>query len=190
MRCVFSSKSIDLTQTGTSNVSEILKNDMVMNVVDEADQVGSYRHAIVDLSTMSTQPVPYAYINAETRGDLSSLKFIEAPLTPSTGATNVRLYEVHYAPLNFRDIMLATGKLPPEALPGKLATQECILGLEFVGTNIEGERVMGMVEAKGLATHVLTDTHFIWKIPKPWSMEDAATVPVAYSTVISEVHDY
>lgn len=33
------------------------------------------------------------------------------------------LCTVYYAPLNFRDIMLATGKLPPDALPGDMANQ-------------------------------------------------------------------
>ncbi len=36
---------------------------------------------------------------------------------------NAELCSVYYAPLNFRDIMLATGKLPPDALPGDLAGQ-------------------------------------------------------------------
>lgn len=35
----------------------------------------------------------------------------------------MELCQVYYAPLNFRDIMLATGKLPPDALPGGLAGQ-------------------------------------------------------------------
>lgn len=36
---------------------------------------------------------------------------------------DTELCTVYYAPLNFRDIMLATGKLPPDALPGDLAGQ-------------------------------------------------------------------
>lgn len=36
---------------------------------------------------------------------------------------NAEMCTVYYAPLNFRDIMLATGKLPPDALPGDLAGQ-------------------------------------------------------------------
>ena len=33
------------------------------------------------------------------------------------------LCDVYYAPLNFRDIMLATGKLSVDALPGDLASK-------------------------------------------------------------------
>lgn len=93
------------------------------------------------------------------------------------------LCSVYYAPLNFRDIMLATGKLPPDALPGDLAGQDCILGLEFSGRDSNGRRVMGMVEARSLATTVLADPGFLWEVPEKWSLEEAATIPVVYGTV-------
>lgn len=79
--------------------------------------------------------------------------------------------------------MLATGKLPPDALPGDLAGQDCILGLEFAGRNNEGQRVMGMVAARGLATTLLADKGFMWNVPDKWSLEQASTIPVVYSTV-------
>ena len=97
--------------------------------------------------------------------------------------TNSKLCSVYYAPLNFRDIMLATGKLPPDALPGDLAGQDCILGLEFSGRSSDGKRVMGMVAARSLATTVLADPSFLWDVPDKWSLEEAATVPVVYGTV-------
>ena len=61
-----------------------------------------------------------AYVNVLTRGDLSSLAWIESPLkyfSPADHPTK-QLCSVYYAALNFRDIMLATGKLPPDAIPG------------------------------------------------------------------------
>jgi fatty acid synthase len=79
--------------------------------------------------------------------------------------------------------MLATGKLPPDALPGDMALQDCILGLEFAGRDHNGKRVMGMVPAKGLATTVVVDDpEFLWPIPDKWTMEEASTVPVVYGT--------
>ena len=61
-----------------------------------------------------------AYVNVLTRGDLSSLHWIESPLKYFDPAEHPdqQLCRVHYAALNFRDIMLATGKLPPDAIPG------------------------------------------------------------------------
>ena len=78
--------------------------------------------------------------------------------------------------------MLATGKLPPDALPGDLASQDCILGLEFAGRDSAGRRVMGMVAARGLATTVLADPGFMWEVPDKWTLEEAATIPVVYAT--------
>jgi len=61
-----------------------------------------------------------AFINVLTPGDLSSLQWIESPLKYFTSADQPdhQLCRVHYAALNFRDVMLATGKLPPDAIPG------------------------------------------------------------------------
>lgn len=62
--------------------------------------------------------------------------------------------------------------------------QDCVLGLEFSGRmNNTGKRVMGMVIARGLATSVLVDSEFVWEVPSNWTLEEAATVPVVYSTV-------
>jgi len=61
-----------------------------------------------------------AFVNVLTIGDLSSLHWIESPLKYFTSADHPdqQLCRVHYAALNFRDVMLATGKLPPDAIPG------------------------------------------------------------------------
>ncbi|KAJ0178567.1 hypothetical protein K1T71_006390 [Dendrolimus kikuchii] len=158
--------------------------DLVANAL-RAGVWGSYRHLLLADSAEAQLQVEHAYVNTLMRGDLSSLRWIESPLRfaeeapPTPGTVLCRVY---CAPLNFRDIMLATGKLPPDALPGKLAGQECILGLEFSGRSAGGERVMGMVAARGLATTVLADEGFLWEVPAAWSLEEAATVPVAYAT--------
>ncbi|PSN28987.1 Fatty acid synthase [Blattella germanica] len=161
-----------------------LKKDLVMNVY-RGGAWGSFRHLKLDShSDSASLQVEHAYINALTRGDLASLRWIEGPLTyyRPEKSPNTELCHVYYAPLNFRDIMLATGKLPPDALPGDLAGQDCILGLEFSGRNSEGKRVMGMVAARGLATTVLADPGFMWEVPDEWTLEEAATVPVVYGT--------
>nr|XP_027196308.1 fatty acid synthase-like [Dermatophagoides pteronyssinus] len=167
--------------------SKILKKDLVMNVYRQK-QFGSFRHyELDDVTTKMT--TEHAYLNVAVRGDLSSLNWYESQhkfwrqLPETLQKSKGDLYTVYYAPLNFRDVMLATGKLPPDALPGDLALQDCILGLEFAGRDQQGKRVMGMVPAKGLATSVLIqDQDFVWPIPDNWTMEQASTVPVVYST--------
>nr|ARI45075.1 fatty acid synthase [Leptinotarsa decemlineata] len=160
-----------------------LRKDLVHNVLKNKVW-GCYRHITLEhYDDSSKLQVEHAYINTLTRGDLASLRWIEGPLGYyKDDDSNTELCHVYYAPLNFRDIMLATGKLPPDALPGDLAGQDCILGLEFAGRDSSGKRVMGMVAAKSLATTVLADPGFLWEIPEKWSMEEAATIPVVYGT--------
>ncbi|KAL3200533.1 hypothetical protein MRX96_013180 [Rhipicephalus microplus] len=145
------------------STKEILEKNLVMNVYRDG-QWGSYRHIVTQSHGPPKVTTPYAFLNVQTRGDLSSLQC------------------VYYAPLNFRDIMLATGKLPPDALPGNLATSDCVLGLEFSGRDSHGRRVMGSVASQGMATAVNADPGFLWEVPESWSLEEASTVPVAYST--------
>ncbi|CAG7829658.1 unnamed protein product, partial [Allacma fusca] len=98
--------------------------------------------------------VAESFVNALHPGDLSTVQWIESPLVIEHDEKN--LCNVHYSSLNFRDVMLATGKLSRDALPGDLAFQECVLGIEFAG--------------------------FLWEVPEKWSLAEAATVPVAYGT--------
>lgn len=101
-----------------------VRRDLAVNVL-RAGVWGCYRHLPLGDAEAQLQ-VEHAYVNTLTRGDLSSLRWIESPLryardVPQPARTD--LCRVYCAPLNFRDIMLATGKLPPDALPGNLAGQ-------------------------------------------------------------------
>lgn len=82
----------------------------------------------------------HCYANVLQRGDLSSLTWIQG----SIDVTKIKnLVKIQYASLNFRDIMLATGRLTVDVLGNSRLEQECVLGLEFSGVNESGERVMG-----------------------------------------------
>jgi fatty acid synthase len=65
---------------------------------------------------------------------------------------------------------------------GDLASQDCLLGMEFSGHDQSGRRVMGLLPAKGLATVVDAYKNYLWQVPENWTLEQAATVPVAYAT--------
>ncbi|KAH7986441.1 hypothetical protein HPB51_026667 [Rhipicephalus microplus] len=188
VRCILNASvkvSNKVTDFRPSNpeYKEILEKNLVMNVYRDG-QWGSYRHIVTQSHGPPKVTTPYAFLNVQTRGDLSSLQWYESPLRYASPLTSVNsvLCSVYYAPLNFRDIMLATGKLPPDALPGNLATSDCVLGLEFSGRDPHGRRVMGSVASQGMATAVNADPGFLWEVPESWSLEEASTVPVAYST--------
>lgn len=78
--------------------------------------------------------------------------------------------------------MLATGRLPAEAIPGNFTESDTLLGMEFSGRSSDGKRLMGLRSAQALATTVVQDRRFCWPVPDAWSLEEASTVPVAYAT--------
>ena len=100
--------------------------------------------------SVATIPSEYASVNISTRGDLSSLKWYQSPLRDIKyiKSADKSLCDIHYASLNFRDIMLATGKLSQDAIPGGQQNQDCMLGMEFSGIDESGRRVMGILPAK------------------------------------------
>lgn len=74
---------------------------------------------VLSLSDLNEELTEHAYVNVLSRGDLSSLRWIASPLRHYVSSNpSVQLCHVYYSSLNFRDIMLATGKLPPDAIPG------------------------------------------------------------------------
>lgn len=115
--------------------AEQLSKDLVSNVYKNG-KWGTFRHLKLDnQANVPTLQVEHAYVNALTKGDLASLKWIEGPLSndrPDPRCHKVELCTVYYAPINFRDVMLSSGKLAADALPGDLAQQDCILGLEVI----------------------------------------------------------
>lgn len=54
--------------------------------------------------------------------------------------------------------------------------------MEFSGRLKDGTRVMGILPAQALATSVVCNREYTWKVPDSWSLADAATVPVVYAT--------
>ncbi|XP_049273356.1 LOW QUALITY PROTEIN: fatty acid synthase-like [Rhipicephalus sanguineus] len=188
IRCVF-----DADVEGGNNVADfspanpaykdIIENDLVMNVYRDR-QWGSFRHRNIDWCGEAKTATQCAYLHFKTRGDLSSLQWYESPLgyrspTDKTSSGEV-ICDVYYASVNFHDAMIATGKLP--ALFYSLATFCTFLGTEFSGRDQNGRRIMGVLGGKCIATMVTADPLAMWEIPDSWTMEEAATVPVAYST--------
>ncbi|KAM9817197.1 fatty acid synthase [Neosynchiropus ocellatus] len=186
IRCAFVSNLEETSaapslQVNDKSMQKVLEQDLVMNVFRDGHW-GAFRHQHINTG-LSEEQTEQAYVNVLTRGDLSSLRWIASPLRHFvSNSPNVQLCSVYYSSLNFRDIMLATGKLPPDAIPGDLALQQCLLGMEFSGRDHGGRRVMGLLPAKGLATCVDADQRFLWEVPSSWTLEQAASVPVVYAT--------
>ncbi|MCQ7632713.1 zinc-binding dehydrogenase, partial [Salmonella enterica] len=186
IRCVFLSSLSSASHSpqlgpGSAELQKVLEGDLVMNVYRDGVW-GAFRHFQLE-QDKPEELTAHAFINVLTRGDLASIRWVCSPLRhaqPTSPGT--QLCTIYYASLNFRDIMLATGKLSPDAIPGKWANRDCMLGMEFSGRDTRGRRVMGLVPAEGLATSVLLSSDFLWDVPSSWTLEEAASVPVVYTT--------
>lgn len=140
-----SASPVPQLELSSSELQRVLQGDLVMNVFRDGSW-GAFRHfplekgkhhravpgwgpsgqqgpqAMAHLphsSERPEQPTEHAFVNVLTRGDLSSVRWVCSPLhyTPAT-SPGTELCTIYYASLNFRDIMLATGKLSPDAIPG------------------------------------------------------------------------
>nr|XP_050028975.2 fatty acid synthase-like [Dermacentor andersoni] len=187
LRCLFNASLNDSEEIDFSprnpDYNDLLVKDLVMNIYRHG-QWGSFRQGSPLKSGASKVLTELACLDMEMRGDLSSLQWYVSPLryALSSTSTTKAICTVYYAPLNFRDVMLATGKLSADALPGDLATGDLLFGLEFSGLDHRGRRVMGLLAAQGLATAVAVDPSVLWQVPEAWSLQQAATIPMAYAT--------
>lgn len=84
--------------------------------------------------------------------------------------------------MNSNDLLIANGKMNTDNIP-TLNSKDYLVGKEFSGRDLNGKRIMGLVSSKGIATTVLVDPHLLWEVPDTWSLEQAATVPLIYTTV-------
>ncbi|XP_071578880.1 fatty acid synthase-like isoform X1 [Temnothorax nylanderi] len=164
-----------------------LEKDMIINVLRSNKNWGSYRH--LRLPRSEAEPVPTAHVCQTVRGDLSTFCWIENSL--SVESRREDLVRVVYSSLNFKDVMLATGKLASsQAISRGRLFQYIPLGLEYVGFDTNGQRVMGIRDTDCIANVIEKDKDFCWKIPDAWTFEAAATVPCVYSTVYLALYIY
>ncbi|WP_312632084.1 SDR family NAD(P)-dependent oxidoreductase [Streptomyces noursei] len=115
------------------------------------------------------------------------------PVAPGAGEVVIA---VRAAALNYRDIMLATGLLPPEAAEGTFGENrpglECAGIVTAVGEGAGdltvGDRVCAAVP-DSLASHTVAPAPAVVKIPDGLGFAEAATLPVAFLTVHYALHD-
>ncbi|XP_076294051.1 fatty acid synthase-like [Lasioglossum baleicum] len=160
--------------------SDQLDINIGFNVLRPGRVWGTYRY--LPLPPPEPVSLPHCFVNIPVRGDLCSLQWTEGHLKPDPN--NANLVKVVYSSLNFRDVMVATGKLMPEAFTQNRELDECLIGFEFSGIDTTGRRVMGLAQSRSISNLIVPQTLNTWTIPEKWSLEDAATIPSAYFTVL------
>lgn len=181
---------------------DVLEKDLVFNIREkESSGWGSYEHISSEESestrvefqgkvsrlreekTFDPVQEKNLYLRSLKPGDFSSLVWTEGSLYDTKKES---LITVNYAALNFKDVMYASGRLPLDSVKGidPLIAQDSLLGMEFAGHDSNNNRLMGVVPFKALATKVLltSENSFVIPVPPDWTLEEASTIPVVYST--------
>jgi acyl transferase domain-containing protein/NADPH:quinone reductase-like Zn-dependent oxidoreductase/acyl carrier protein len=132
-------------------------------------------------------------IELQRPGILESL--LPRALTRATLKLNEIEIEVTATGLNFKDLMHAVGMIPRDAMTDN--TEERLLGLECAGRVVAvgdavsefavGDEVVA-IATRSLASHVTVDARFAAHKPSCLSLEQAATVPIAFVTAFYSLH--
>lgn len=147
---------------------------------------GSYRYLSLAPVTHNLSPSKHSFVNLLTRGDVSSLKWIDGSLDVSSD----NIIDVHYCALNYRDVLIATKRIMLDYELENRIERQYLCGYEFSGVSKDGRRLMGVVKSKGIGNYITIDETLAIDIPDQWSLEEAATVPLVYVTVYLAFFEY
>ncbi|MER6313293.1 type I polyketide synthase [Streptomyces sp. NPDC001581] len=151
----------------------------------------AYRPSLAeqDADTLLRPPAdtPHWHLDYVAKGTFANLAlkpWPEAAAALEEGQVRIRM---RVAGLNFRDVLLSLGVIPPSVDGHAGGSGQ---GGEGAGTVLEvgpgvtdlrpGDRVMGLFY--GIGPTSVTDRRFVCRIPEGWSFRQAAAVPVTYLT--------
>lgn len=138
---------------------------------------GTYRHMNIVPKTIQRAHDQSVQLSMQKIGDFTSIVWTQARNPKDR-------INVHYATLNFRDVIIGSGRLSLDMLKLKRMERNEFLGFEFAGMRASGERIMGMSTTGSIATQIDGNNIILgWKVPDEMSLREAATIPVAYLTV-------
>lgn len=190
VRCLIDYRLTSKPDFRSEKYSHLLAKDLIINYFDcERNEWGDFEQFL--MKSFAGRPVSSmkeVYLKPMKPGDLNSLVWAESDVNKDNPLYHGKnLVRVNYAPLNFKDVLYAAGKLPIDSVSGisPVVAQDSLLGTEFSGIDSNGRRVMGSLPYKSIASCVaLQQDSFVFPVPDKWTLEDAATVPVVYLTAI------
>ncbi|GFU42578.1 fatty acid synthase, partial [Nephila pilipes] len=118
--CVFTpslkkEKGIPAFKLQNQFYEDLIKKDLIMNVWKDGCW-GSFRHILLK-ETKIQRIVDHSYVNCRKYGDLSSFEWAESTVK-FVDPKHRKLVHIYYSALNFRDVMVATGKLSLNTVKG------------------------------------------------------------------------
>ena len=171
---VFPKHAADPTfESPNDELQSILENQLAINVFRN-NRWGSYAHVPLS-NTAKNVTIDNFCLCSPKKDGVAGVRWLQIPADTEGKEQRV---SVSYAGINFHEVMVASGTLADARNP-----LGC-LGMEFSGYDSKGHRVMGLATYGALGTSVVPVKYALWKVPPSWTLEDAATIPIAYSTVI------
>ena len=111
---------------------------------------------------------------------------------PEPKDNEVRI-KVHYAGINFAEIMSRMKLYPGGPKPGSVLGFEASGIVDKIGKNIKditiGEKVIGLSLSGSYSSHVCIDKNLIIPLPKNFALDEAAAFPVTYVTAYMMIFD-
>ncbi|HEY2201553.1 MAG TPA: polyketide synthase dehydratase domain-containing protein, partial [Solirubrobacteraceae bacterium] len=127
-------------------------------------------------------------LDAGAGGTLEDLSLVPAPEMAGALERGQIRVGVRAGGLNFRDVLIALGMYPGEAvIGGEGAGVVLELGAGVEGLAV-GDRVMGLM-AGGFGPVSVSDRRSVVRIPEGWSYGQAASVPTAFLTAYHALMD-
>ncbi|XP_043469513.1 fatty acid synthase-like [Leptopilina heterotoma] len=159
--------------TENLQISSHMDIDLKRNILLPGKISRTYMHTPIVSNVCLAENWIAAQMNSS---DLESIKWVEGFAKRSEDAI-----KVEYSSVNQSDILSASTKTSSEDIRNNRLEIKSF-GQEYSGINAQGKRVMGIVENAALSNYIASNIDFTWKLPENWSLEDAATVPLAYAT--------
>ena len=120
-------------------------------------------------------------VDAPRRGSLDDLTAVACPEVMEPLAEGQVRLSVRAAGLNFRDVLIALGMYPGDAIPGGEVAGVVLATGPGVANLKPGDRVLG-VTSGGFGPVAVADARLMVPMPAGWSFVTAASIPVAYGT--------
>ncbi|XP_038216608.1 fatty acid synthase-like [Zerene cesonia] len=148
-------------------IEDLPESDLAINVWDHGIWGGKY----VVPGNKTSHTGQCAMLQSLKIGDIESLRWFEVPKVSNSGI-NV---QVHYAGINDQDVKRAFGLIPFGEHP-----TNSFYGMDYSGVTQNGTKVMGLIKGGSVSSQIKANPNLLWPVPEHWTLEDAATVPLAY----------
>ncbi|XP_052739229.1 fatty acid synthase-like [Bicyclus anynana] len=148
-------------------LNKVQFTDFAINILEKGTWGGEYYLPIQQKSITGREMA----LEMKRLGDIESLHWTEVSDTKHEGIS----VKVQYMGLNDAYVK----KVLKVAVSGN-NTDNNRIEYDFSGTTEKKVRVMGIAQEQSISTSVKAKPELVWPVPDHWTLEDAATVPLAY----------